>query len=89
MSALPASIKGNGGPMYTIPTVKCIVNPDALGTGHRLSRTTNNIAGIISQFLCMYKRTIQYTTIYCVLSQLILQSNHYMQKLLFITFRKT
>nr|XP_022300625.1 uncharacterized protein LOC111108831 [Crassostrea virginica] len=49
MSALPAPVIGNHGPVYIIPTVQCIVNPDALGSfsTHRLSRTSINVAEIV------------------------------------------
>nr|XP_022297237.1 uncharacterized protein LOC111106733 [Crassostrea virginica] len=60
MSALPAPVIGNHGPVYNIPTVQCRLNPDASGSfsTHRLGTTTNNVPGIISLFIYMYKHTI-------------------------------
>ena len=72
MSALPAPVIGNHGPVYNIPTVQCRLNPDASDslTTHRQDRTTNNVSGIRFLFIYMYKHTIQYTsiTIYCPLA---------------------
>ena len=48
MSALPALVVGNLGPVYNIPKVQCRVNPDAANspTTKRLNINTVNREGI-------------------------------------------
>ena len=93
MSALPAPVIRNHGPIYNIPTVQCRSNPDASGSfsTHRQGRTTNNVPGIISLFIYMYKHTIQYTSIiiiYCPLAINFTITILYAKNLL-TSFRKT
>ena len=53
MSALPAPVIGNHGPVYSIPTVQCRLNPDASDsfTTKRLDTTTVNGKGRFFVFI--------------------------------------
>ena len=69
MSALPAPVIGNRGPVYNIPKVQCRLNPDASDslTTKRQDTTTVNVMG--SCFLFVILDSVIYNILYKIIQR--------------------